>query len=220
MRYVILDAAESREELYLIRKAHMPKGIVVTHNSKVSSFQIEKVERAKIYGVRRRLAVDQKGRTCARAALTDDGQVLLRAGMTAQGWFDTDGRQVDQKDIAAEDENGKPLELIPSTLGVEQRLEGPIAATAVLDLSLTAVYRIAPEQLDESLSKSLADGQFWRFPFNYRPDYRSETGYLVQNADGIFALVGVPAPAEFLEPQAPPPLGDDDDANDLDFEMM
>ncbi|MBM3803620.1 MAG: hypothetical protein FJW26_15065 [Acidimicrobiia bacterium] len=198
----------------------MPKGIVVTHNSKVSSFQIEKVERAKIYGVRRRLAVDQKGRTCARAALTDDGQVLLRAGMTAQGWFDTDGRQVDQKDIAAEDENGKPLELIPSTLGVEQRLEGPIAATEVLDLSLTAVYRIAPEQLDESLSKSLADGQFWRFPFNYRPDYRSETGYLVQNADGIFALVGVPAPAEFLEPQAPPPLGDDDDANDLDFEMM
>lgn len=198
----------------------MPKGIVVTHNSKVSSFQIEKVERAKIYGVRRRLAVDQKGRTCARAALTDDGQVLLRAGMTAQGWFDTDGRQVDQKDIAAEDENGKPLELIPSTLGVEQPLEGPIAATEVLDLSLTAVYRIAPEQLDESLSKSLADGQFWRFPFNYRPDYRSETGYLVQNADGIFALVGVPAPAEFLEPQAPPPLGDDDDANDLDFEMM
>lgn len=220
MRYVILDAAGLREELYLIRKAHMPKGIVVTHNSKVSSFQIEKVERAKIYGVRRRLAVDQKGRTCARAALTDDGQVLLRAGMTAQGWFDTDGRQVDQKDIAAEDENGKPLELIPSTLGVEQPLEGPIAATEVLDLSLTAVYRIAPEQLDESLSKSLADGQFWRFPFNYRPDYRSETGYLVQNADGIFALVGVPAPAEFLEPQAPPPLGDDDDANDLDFEMM
>jgi hypothetical protein len=61
----------------------MPKGIVVPHNGMVSSFQIEKVERAKLYGVRRRLAVDDKGRTCARAALTDDGQVLLRAGMTA-----------------------------------------------------------------------------------------------------------------------------------------
>lgn len=199
----------------------MPKGIVVAHNGSVSSFQIEKVERAKIYGVRRRLAVDQKGRTCVRAALTDDGQVLLRAGMTAQGWFDTDGRQIEQKDIGAEDEDGKPLDLIPSTLGAEQPLEGPIAATEVLDLSLTAVYRIAPEQLDDALAASLAAGELWRFPFNYRPDYRSETGYLVQNADGIFALVGVPAPAEFLEPQAPPPVaGDDDEDDDLDFEMM
>ena len=43
----------------------------------------------------------------------------------------------------------------------------------------------------------------------------------MQNADGIFALVGVPATAEFLEPQAPPPLADDDDDDgDLDFEMM
>lgn len=199
----------------------MPKGIVVAHDGTVSSFQIEKVERAKLYGARRRLAVDQKGRTCARAALTDDGQVLLRAGMTAQGWFDSDGRQIEQKAIGAEDADGNPLDLVPSTLGVEQPLEGPIAATEVLDLSLTAVYRIAPEQIDDTLAASLAAGEFWRFPFNYRPDYRSETGYLVQNADGIFALVGVPAPAEFLEPQAPPPLADDDDDDDdLDFEMM
>lgn len=199
----------------------MPKGIVVACNGTSSSFQIEKVERAKMYGVRRRLAVDQKGRTCARAALTHDGQVLLRAGMTAQGWFDTDGRQIEQKVIGAEGADGNPLDLVPSTLGVEQPLEGPIAATEVLDLSLTAVYRIVPEQLDDVLAASLAAGEFWRFPFNHRPDYRSETGYLVQNADGIFALVGVPAAAEFLEPQAPPPLADDDDDDDdLDFEMM
>ncbi len=199
----------------------MPKGVVVAHNGKVSSFQIEKVERAKLYGVRRRLAIDEKGRTCARAALTDDGQVLLRAGMMAQGWFDTDGRQIEQKDIGAEDEDGKLLELIPSTLGVEQPLEGPIDPKEVLDVSITAVYCIAPEQLDEQLAASLAAGEFWRFSFNYRPDYRSETGYLVQNADGIFALVGLPAPAAFLEPQAPPPQAeDDDDDGDLDFEMM
>lgn len=199
----------------------MPKGIVVAHNGTLSSFQLEKVERAKLYGVRRRLAVDAKGRTCSRASLTDDGQVLLRAGMTAQGWFDTDGRQVEQKAIGAEDADGRTLDLVPSTLGVEQQLEGPVDAREVVDLSLTAVYRITPEALDQSLAKSLADGQFWRFSFNYRPDYRSETGYLVQNADGIFALVGTPAPARYLEPQAPPPpVDDEDDEGDLDFEMM
>lgn len=199
----------------------MPKGVIVSLNGKVSAFQIEKVERAKLYGVRRRLAVDEKGRTCARAALTDDGQVLLRAGMTAQGWFDTDGRQIEQTAIGAEDADGNPLDLVPSTLGVEQPLEGPVDAREVLDLSLTAVYRVAPEQLDDALAASLATGEFWRFPFNYRPDYRSETGYLVQNSNGIFAMVGTPAPAEFLEPQAPPPQADDgDDDGDLDFEMM
>jgi hypothetical protein len=194
---------------------------VLTLDGKTSSFQIEKVERAKLYGVRRRLAVDHQGRTCSRASLTDDGQVLLRAGMTAQGWFDTDGRQVEQKAIGAEDADGKAIDLVPSTLGVEQRLEGPVDAREVLDLSLTAVYRITAEALDETLAQSLAEGQFWRFPFNYRPDYRSEIGYLVQNPEGIFAIIGTPAPAQYLEPHAPPPPADDDeDEGDLDFEMM
>ena len=199
----------------------MAKGLVLSLDGHVSSFQLEKIERARSYGVRRRLAVDDMGRTCSRAALTDDGQVLLRAGMTAQGWFDTDGRQIEQKAIGAEDADGRPLDLVPSTLGVEQSLVGPVDAREVLDVSLTAVYRVTPDELDEALARSLADGQFWRFAFNYRPDYRSETGYLVQNADGIFALVGTPAPARYLEPQAPPPpVDDDDDEGDLDFEMM
>ena len=189
----------------------MAKGVVVVLDGKVSSFQIEKIERAKLYGVRRRLAVDDEGRICSRASLTDDGQVLLRAGMTAQGWFDTDGRQVEQKAIGAEDADGTLVDLVPSTLDARE----------ILDLSLTAVYRITPEELDEALAKSLSNGQLWRFAFNYRPDYRSETGYLVQNGDGIYALVGTPAPARYLEPQAPPPpVDDDEEEGDLDFEMM
>jgi hypothetical protein len=84
----------------------MAKGLVVSLDGKQSTFQVEKVERAKLYGVRRRLAVDGEGRTCSRASLTDDGQVLLRAGMTAQGWFDPDGRQVEQKAIGAAGQEG------------------------------------------------------------------------------------------------------------------
>ena len=121
--------------------------------------------------------------------------------MTAQGWFDTDGRQVEQKAIGAEDEDGKTLDLVPSTLGVEQALEGPVDAREVLDLSLTAVYRMAPENLDDALAASLAGGTFWRFPFNY--------------------LVGAPAATTFLGAHAPPPPAEDDeDGGDLDFEMM
>ena len=93
-------------------------------------------------------------------------------------------------------------------------------ATEVLDLAITAVYGLEPESLDEGLAASLQEGSIWRFSFNYRPDYRAETAYLVANDEGVFALVGVPAAPRFLEPNAPPPPDDDESDDDLDFEML
>ena len=199
----------------------MAKPIVVSHQGVVSSFQLSKLERQKLYGVRRRIPVDGVGEPCSRAALTDDGTVLITAGMTAQGWFDLDGRQVESREIGARDGEGNPLELVPSTLGEEEQLEGPVPATEVLDLALASVYSLQPESLDEGLAASLQEGLIWRFSFNYRPDYRAETAYLLANDDGVFALVGVPAAPRFLEPNAPPPPDDDEESDDdLDFEML
>lgn len=199
----------------------MAKPIVVSHRGIVSSFQLSKLERQKLYGARRRIPVDGAGEPCSRAALTDDGAVLITAGMTAQGWFDPAGRQVESREIGARDGEGNPLEPVPSTLGEQQQLEGPVPATEVLDLSLTAIYRLEPESLDEGLAASLQEGSIWRFSFNYRPDYRAESAYLLANDEGMFALVGVPAVSCFLEPNAlPPPEDDDESDDDLDFEML
>jgi hypothetical protein len=199
----------------------MAKSVVVAMHGKVSSFHIEKLDRSRLYGKRRRVPIDGEGRLCTRAALTSDGAVLLRSGMTAQGWFDADGRQVEHRDIGAIDDTGVQLELVPSTLGVEQALEGPIDPREVLDLELTAVYMAQAVELDAELSASLERGEAWRLPFNYRPDHRAETGYLIQNETGRFILVGTPATPAFLEPASPPPQEDDgEDDGDLDFEML
>lgn len=199
----------------------MAKPILLSHQGLVSAFQLRKLDRQALYGARRRMPMDGNGEPCTRAALTDDGAVLMTAGMTAQGWFDPDGRQVESRDIGACDADGNPLELVPSTLGEEQRLEGPVPSTEVLDLALTAVYRLEPETLNDSLAGALREGQIWRFRFNYLPDYRAETAYLLANDEGLFALVGVPAELRFLEPNAPPPPEDDDENDDdLDFEML
>lgn len=199
----------------------MAKGIVVTYAGAETSFAIEKLERAKLYGYRRRIAIDADGRPCTRAALTEDGQVLLRSGMTAQGYFDTDGRQVEASALTAIDAAGNALSLSPSTLGVAQALEGPVDPREVLDLAISSVYRLVPEGIALGLAEELSAGHVFRAPFNYRPDYQSEIAYLVQNDTGIFALVGVPAPPPWLSPDAPPPADDTaaDDA-DLDFEMF
>ncbi len=199
----------------------MPKPILVRFQGEQSSFQLSKLERQKLYGTRRRIPVDASGEPCSRAALTDDGTVLITAGMTAQGWFTPDGRQVESREIGARDADGQPLEPQPSTLGEVQELEGPVAATEVLDLALSAVYRLAPENLDPSLASELQAGRIWRFRFNYRPDYRAETAFLLANDEGFFAVVGQPASPRLLEPNAPPPPEDDEESDeDLDFEML
>jgi hypothetical protein len=103
----------------------MAKPIVVSHMGAESSFQFSKLERQKLYGARRRMPVDASGEPCTRAALTDDGMVLITAGMSAQGWFDPDGRQVESRDIGACDGAGNALEIVPSTLGEAQPRQLP-----------------------------------------------------------------------------------------------
>jgi len=199
----------------------MAKLVVVSHQGATSSFQLSKLERQKLYGARRRIPVDGSGNPCTRAALTGDGLVLITAGMTAQGWFAPDGRQVDSSKIGACDSDGNPLELVPSTLGEPQQLEGPVLATEVLDLAVASIYRLEAESVDAQLAKALSEGEIWRFRFNYRPDYRAETAFLLANEEGIYALVGVPSAPRFLAPNAPPPPEDDDQSDDeLDFEML
>ena len=199
----------------------MAKGIVVTYAGAEASFGLEKLERAKLYGYRRRIAVDADGQACTRAALTEDGQVLLRSGMTAQGYFDPEGRQVETSALTAVDEAGNALSLVPSTLGVAQPLEGPVDPKEVLDLAISSVYRLTPEAVAPKLAEELSAGKVFRAPFNYRPDYRSETAYLVQNDAGFFALVGNPALPPWLSPDAPPPVEESAaDEADLDFEMF
>lgn len=199
----------------------MGRGLKVRYAQTVTEFALQKVERAALYGSKRRVAVDEDGRFCSRASLTDDGTALLRSGMTAQGYFDAAGNQVESDAISAVDAEGRAVTLIGSTLGVDQELEGPVDARELLDLSLTAVYRLTTTDFAEPLRDALAAGAIFRAPFNYRADFRSETAFLVRNEAGLFALVGVPAPARWCEPNAPPPVDEDDaDGDDLDFEMF
>lgn len=197
----------------------MPRGIVVEFCGATSALPLQKIERTALYGVRRRIAVDAQDRPCTRAALTDDGAVLLRTGMTAQGWFTADGQQVESSEIGAVDQEGRALPLVPSTLDVRQPLV-EVAAHEVLDLSPTAVYALDAGGMDAALGAALSSGKVYRFPFNYRPDHRSETGYLVKNDAGVFAIVGVPAAAAWSERGAAPPATSEDDDDGLDFEMF
>ena len=199
----------------------MAKSIILNKNDSTSIFQLKKIERKKLYGYKKRLAVDENNNECKRGSLTEDGQILIKSGMTSQGWFIDGGKQIESDEIGAIDENNNELELIPSTLGINQDLEGPIDPKDLLDLSITNVYSIIPDQISDDLKSSLEKGEIWKFNFNFRSDYRMETAYILKNESGYFAIVGIPFNIKMLIPNEAPPEDEDEDMNDeIDFEMF
>jgi hypothetical protein len=200
----------------------MARNLVLALGDEQSEFSIKPLNRADIYGKRKRVALDADGQVCSRASLLDDGSLLLKSGMTAQGYFTSDGKSYKQADLAAFDASGKPLEKVPSTLGVAQKLSGPLPAETVLDLRVDSIYLLEAAQLGDKLSKSLAAGEIYGFSFNYRDDYSAESGVLLGNENGFFALIGKPVEWEWssLGAVADLPASDADADEELDFEMF
>ncbi|OGR12724.1 MAG: hypothetical protein A2341_07890 [Deltaproteobacteria bacterium RIFOXYB12_FULL_58_9] len=201
----------------------MAKSIVVTHNGKQSIFGFAKLDRKKLYPSRKRVVLDNDEQPCIRAELTRDGSILFHFGMTGQGYFCNDGKWVPNSTLVGLDDQGKVVEQQPSTLGEPQDLEGPVEPEELLDLSVLAVYMLDPENLDQDLQKEIEAGKIFRFGFNYRADFHRETGYLVANDRGWFAIVGNPIRPEWCELEKPAAAtfeDDDDNAGlDLDFDM-
>jgi len=119
------------------------------------------------------------------------------------------------------DETGKPLELLDSTLGTAQTVDAPALANELLDLEVTSVYILEPKEIDPLLEKELGDGEIMKIPFNYRSDYRLETGFLLKNKEGYFCIVGVPTHPEWCElNKVAVEVFEEEDSDDLDFDMF
>lgn len=200
----------------------MSKPVVVSWSGAESSWSLRSLNRAALYGRRKRLALDAAGNPCSRASLLDDGSLLLRSGMTGQGYFLADGHMFKVGELTGLAEDGSPLPVAPGTLGVAQELTGPVDPSMLLDLRVSAVYVLAPETVDAQLQQRLDDGQMFSFGFNFRDDYHEETAILLANKDGVFALVGNPVSRQWssLEISTSLPVSDDESDDDLDFEMF
>lgn len=185
-----------------------------------ASFRPARIERADLYGARRRMAVDASGAACTRAAMTLDGQNVLRPGMTAQGWFTDDDQNVEASEIVEVGVDGSPLPLTPSTLGVAQSLIGPVDPRDILDITVESVLALSPLSLPESLKAELDAGRAFRFAYCYRAEPEPPTAFILANAEGIFAIIGRRTETAWMtkEQAATDHSGTDDD--DLDFEMV
>ncbi len=201
----------------------MAREIILERDGRQSRFGLGKIDRSKLYGVRRRIPLDPQDARCERAELTADGSLVIRQGMTAQAYFDDDGVWIPHADLVNLEPDGSVAEKHDSTLGNPQPLE-EAPPEALLDAQVTAVYGLEPTELDEALKSALAGGAIFRFPFNYRAGYNPQTAFLVGNDNGFFALVGQTTESDWCELQKPAVEAfddaEDDLDDDLDFEMF
>ena len=87
----------------------MAKPIIVSFGGVQSNFDHEKLDRAKLYGRRQRQVLDPEGQRCEKAELTRDGTLLVRSGMTAQGYFDEAGTWIPNGKLVGLDADGSVM---------------------------------------------------------------------------------------------------------------
>lgn len=200
----------------------MAREIVVEQAGQTSRFGLAKVDRAKLYGTRRRVPLDPTGQACARAELSSDGALLIRAGMTAQGYFDDAGFWYSSSDLKGIRSDGTEATFVDSTLGNSQPLK-PVDAQRVLSCRVESVYALDPTEVDSALRAALEGGAVFEFPFNYRAGFAPPTAFLLANATGIYALVARPFEPVWcsLDQVVAEDFSEDDGLDDdLDFEMF
>ncbi len=201
----------------------MAKPVILNFNGESASFAPTKVDRTKIYGARKRIAIDASGATCTKAALTIDGALMIRSGMLAQGYFSTEGRMIVRSEMVGLDSAVNTVEIQPSTLGVPQELSGPVDPAEVLDLQIQSVYFLTPDAVPAKLSEELKAGKIYNFTFNYSAGLETETAYLLSNNEGIFALAGkIKNPVWVDESTSFVPEASDteEESDDLDFDSL
>jgi hypothetical protein len=201
----------------------MAKSIALRLGSEASSFAFTRLDRDKLYGRKERQIVDQDGRRCASAYLSSDGAALVPSGGLAMLYVDEHYATIERSTLRAVDDQGADVPLVPSTLGIEQDLEGPVPPQRLLDHAIHTVYQLQSETLGAQLSDALTAGKIFCAPFNFRDDYQRQMLFLVRNDTGIFALIGSPRGFAFVTREvAPTGAADeaDDLADDLDFTMM
>ena len=200
----------------------MAKAIALRLAGEVSSFSFARLDRNKLYGHKERQVVDQDGKRCTSAYLSSDGAALVPSGGLAMLYVDEGFATIERSTLRAVDDQGADVPLLPSTLGVEQDLEGPVPPQRLLDHTIHTVYQLQSEVLGANLTAALSAGKIFCAPFNFRDDYQRHTLFLLGNDSGTFALIGNTRTFDFVRRDATPAAMDDADdlADDLDFTMM
>ncbi|MBC8426428.1 hypothetical protein H8E07_20105 [bacterium] len=194
----------------------------VTYQGQPSRFALTAIDRKRLHGFTKRIALDADGNECATAHLTRDGRFLLTAGATADLYTNERGDSVPRTDLVPAGGDGRALEMLAPTTGRPQEAEGPVAPEELLDFIVMKAYALAPESIAPALQSTLARGTIFRVPYRPRKTTQATVVFLLANETGTFLVQTEPCGFEFVGPEQLPTetdIGADDQDEEFDFDQ-
>jgi hypothetical protein len=205
----------------------MAKPLVFQWRDRPISFQMAKVDRARLYGFKESEVLNDQGQRCELATLAQDGQTVVGRGGTAFGTVTVDGTWIEKSQLKPVDPTGQPIQPVASSFAAPGPLVEQVSPEEYLDCAVRAVYLMETADDIGPLAEELAQGTIYRFPYSFRGGLEPDQGFLLANAEGkIFCAIGKPVKVEFIGlAQAAAVVEDEDaeseeEADAMDFSMM
>jgi hypothetical protein len=176
----------------------MPRTLTLSLDGEEFPVVLQKLDREKLYGSVEVEAFDDKGKPAQILVLDADGRTLIDKGGTALATVDAKGNSVDRSVLRAVDENGDPIERVPSSFDGPNVLKNA-EANDYLDQIVKSVYLLQPaDQPLDILHDHLADGQLYSFPFSYRGGLEHDNAFVIGSRSDAFLVVGRTAALKFV----------------------
>ena len=194
----------------------------VTYQGQPSRFALTAIDRKRLHGYTKRVALDAAGSECATAHLTRDGRFLLTAGSTADLYLNNEGDTVPRNDLAPVGGDGRALSALAPTTGRPQEAEGPVSVEELLDCVVVRAYALATESIAPALQSALAHGAVFKVPHRSRKTTQATTAFLLANETGTFLVQTEPCGFEFVGPEQLPAAADTEAGNqyeEFDFDQ-
>jgi hypothetical protein len=203
----------------LALRAFAPARVVyldLTFQGQPVRFAKSEIDRARLYGLRKLIALDAQGRECQHALLTRDGRHVLPTGSTADLYINECGDAIPRRELVAVHEACTPLSAGAPTVNGSQEVVGPLAANALLDHAAIRVYALHPVIVPARLAQALGAGAVFRVPYRSRPGAVETPAFLLAGEAGAFLILAEPHGFDFVSPDQPVLPVDDLDEDDID----
>ncbi len=203
----------------------MARPLVFQLGEQSIAFEMNKIDRSRLYGYKELEAVDDKGDRCELATLAEDGRTLVGRGSTALGWLDVDLRWCDKSKLKPVDLDGKEIVPVPSSFAAPIKLFETCSIDDYLQHNIRLVYAAESQDDLADLRAELKRGTIFTFSYSYRGGHEADVGFLLTNDAGdIMIAIGNPTSVNFLGLSSPVVESTDeeevDDGELMDFDMI
>jgi hypothetical protein len=189
------------------------------------AFQLNKVDRSKLYGYKEVEVLDEKGQRCELATIADDGRTVVGKGGTGLGYISASGEWCEKTELTPVDVEGNPIQPVPSSYAEATKLFDTATADEYLRHNIRLVYALDCEGDASDLAAELKKGTIFSFPYSYRGGLEADAAFLLAGQDGtIFLAVGNPTDIEFVGLQQAMLMSEEEtgeeEADMMDFDMI